>query len=45
MLIKNCAEKQRVDPDHEYGSKERCPANTVPKVISSVDSIGMINKL
>ena len=35
--------KQRVDVDHE--SDERYPTNTVPKVIASADSIGMINKL
>ena len=40
--IKLCAEKQRVDVDHE--SDERYPTNTVPKVIASADSIGMINK-
>lgn len=35
-----CAEKQRVDVD--LVSKERYLANTVPKVVSLTDSIGMI---
>ena len=39
------AEKQRVDSDHVYGAKGRCPANTAPKVVSLTDSIGMINMI